>query len=252
MFGQNNASIDSLKQVVSNPVSTDSTRTYGYIHLINYYKKNNEDCCRAYFKKLGDYAKNNNSSLAYYKSHFLKASYFGLFVKSGDDTYEFINGNLLEALRYSKEVKRPELISVTYARLAQENARFGEKEKALEYGFEGEKIATQYELWPDLAYIYGQIGKIYNLNYQKTDKALQYLLKSDSVYTSIDFQGYKRGFTLSFIGDVYESLENLKEAKNYQNKALSVFKIAENESQQNFIYGKLVLFKENKKIMRKL
>ncbi|MDC8001611.1 response regulator [Aequorivita todarodis] len=246
-FGQNRASLDSLKHVVNNPISSDSIKTYGYIKLINYYKKNDEDSCRAYFKKLGDYAKNNNSSLAYYKYHFLRASYFGLFVKPGDDSYEFINGNLLEALRYSKEVNRPELISVTYGRLAQENARFGEKEKALAYGFEGEKIAIQYGLWEDLAFIYGQIGKIYNLNYQKTDKALQYLLKSDSVYTSIDFQGYKRGFTLSFIGDVYESLENLEEAKNYQNKALSVFKIAENEYQQSFIFGKLAIIERRQK-----
>ena len=247
VWGQNKTEIDSIKQAIANPKNPDSSITYGYVDLIRYYKKNDEDSCRAYYKKLITYAERNNSSLAYHKYYYLKAGYFGLFITEGEDTYEFINGNLLRALDYANKINNPKLIASTYARLTQENARFGEKEKALQYGLAGEKVATEYNLQENLAYLYGQIGKIYNLNYQKTDKALHYLLKSDSVYSALSHTLYERGFTLSFIGDVYESLEDLEQAESYQNKAMAIFKEADNEYQQNFIRGKLALLEKKQK-----
>ncbi len=233
--------IDSLKQVLKKTQIADSSKCHSYLSIIRYYKRNDVDSCKAYFEKLGTYAKTYNSDLAYYYYFKQKAGYFGLFIESGQDASDFINKNLLEALDYAKKMKDPKLSFKVYSRLAQENARLGNGELALAYAKKAETVSTSHNMWKETAYIYGQFGKIYNLVFDKTELALPYLLKSDSIYESHDFQGYKRGFTLSFIGDVYQSFNDLNKALGYQERAFSIFEASKSEYQQKFILSKMAV-----------
>lgn len=238
-FAQQSFPVDSLKRVINNPITPDSTKCNSYTSLIRYYKRNNEDSCKVYLQRLANYGNSVKSSLAYYHYHRLKAGYFGLFPELNEDKYAFINGNLLEALKYAKNTDYPKLIIYTYSRLGQENVRLGKKEKALEFVLEGEKIAVEENLWYETANIFGQLGELYNLGFNKTEIALQYLLKSDSIYQSHDFQGNKRGSTLSYIGDVYSAFGDTQEARAYQEQALNIFKKSNYTFKQKFILGKL-------------
>lgn len=233
--------IDSLKQVLKKTQLADSSKCHSYLTLIRHYKRNNVDSCKAYFEKFVTYAKANKSDVAYYYYFKQKAGYFGLFVESGQDASIFINKNLLEALDYAKKMNDPKLTFEVYSRLAQENARLGNGHLALTYAEKAETVSTTHDMWKETAYIYGQYGKIYNLVFDKTELALPYLLKSDSIYESHNFQGYKRGFTLSFIGDVYQSFNDLEKALAYQERAFSIFEISESEYQQKFILSKMAV-----------
>ena len=241
-----NINVDSLKRVLNKTQVTDSSKCFIYTTLIKHYKKHNIDSSKIYFKNLFTYAKNNNSDLAYYNYYKLKAGYYGLFIESGQDASNFINKNLLEALAHSKAIKKPKLTFEVYARLTQENARLGNGEDALAYAKKAESISLEYNMWKESAYIYGQFGKIYNLVFNKTELALKYLLKSDSIYESHEFKGYRRGFTLSFIGDVYQSFKDYEKAIAYQEQAFSIFEIAENEYQQKFILSKLAIVENSR------
>ncbi|MEZ4874592.1 MAG: response regulator [Flavobacteriaceae bacterium] len=236
-FGQDR--IDSLKQNLKKAHFSDSLLCDSYVSILRFYRNENADSCKVYFDRFFNYANKEKSNTAFYQYHRLKADYFGLFNESKGNTYSFINTNLLEALEYAKKIDDSKQIFKIYSRLTQENARFGKEEEALQYAKEAEAISLTYNLPEETAYIYGQIGKIYNLGFGKTDMALEYLLKSDSIYNTYHFEGYQQGFTLTFIGDVYESFEDYEEAKAYNESALEVFKKAENKYQQNFIYGKL-------------
>ncbi len=239
VYGQDSPEIDSLKQVTKEEKLHDSIISNSYASLLRHYKRNNEDSCLVYFRRLKEYADKNESDLANYHYHRLKAGYFGLFLRPNEDTYEFINNNLLKALDYSTKTGNPKLIIKIYSRLGQENVRLGRKDEALEYVKKAEKIAIEENLWQEMAYIYGQLGELYNLGFNKTEKALQFLLKSDSIYQSRNFQGDRRGSTLSYIGDVYTTFENVEEARVYQEQALALFKKSNNEYKQKFILGKL-------------
>ena len=230
---------DSLKQVIQNTKTTDSLRCDSYIRLIRHYKRNNEDSCKVYLKKLATYGETNTSPLALYHYHRLKAGYFGLFVGPDDDTFEFIDANLQKALTNAEATASPELVVKTYSRLGQEYVRVGKTEEALAYVEKGEHIAVKENLWWEQAYIYGQLGELYNLGFNKTEIALQYLLKSDSIYKTNNYQGDKRGSTLSYIGDVYLTFDNIQEARAYQEEALSLFTASNNVFKQKFILGKL-------------
>ncbi|MCB0458268.1 MAG: tetratricopeptide repeat protein, partial [Flavobacteriaceae bacterium] len=238
-YGQSKTNIDSLKQTLQNKDLSDSLLCKSYRNILWYYKNEQADSCKAYFEKFLEYAKKEHSNEAFYFHYLLKADYFGVFDEAKGNTFSFITDNLLQALEYAKKADDPKQIIKIYTRLTQENARFGKEEEALKYILEAEKVSLQFNLPEETAYIYGQIGKIYNLGFGKTDIALQYLLKSDSIYNRYNFEGYQQGFTLTFIGDVYESFEDYEEAKAYNESALEVFKKAENNYQQNFIFGKL-------------
>lgn len=239
-FGQKKkVNVDSLKQILKSTKIADSIKCQSYIALIRHYKKTDVDSCKSYFAKYASYAKTNNSDLAFYSYYKQKAGYYGLFLTAGEDAKEFINSNLLKSLDYSKKIDNPELNYIVYSRLSQENARLGYGEEALEYLGKAEAISKKHGLWKETAFTYGQYGKIYNLVFDKTELALTYLLKSDSIYESHNFQGYKRGFTLSFIGDVYQSFEDYDKAIEYQEQAFSIFEISDNEFQQKFILSKL-------------
>lgn len=238
--------VDSLKQIINTNKTADSSKCVSYISLIRHYKKNNEDSCKVYFERLASYAKANKSDLAYYNYYKQKAGYYGLFIESGQDVSEFINSNMLESLEYAKKINDPLLSYKIYSRLAQENARLGNGDESLEYAKNAEIISLEHNMWNETAYIYGQFGKIYNLVFDKTDLALKYLLKSDSIYENHNYQGYKRGFTLSFIGDVYESFKDYEKALEYQEKAFTVFENANSEYQQKFIHSKMALIESKR------
>ncbi|MBV1923598.1 MAG: response regulator, partial [Flavobacteriaceae bacterium] len=139
----------------------------------------------------------------------------------------------------AKNTDYPKLVIHTYSRLGQENVRLGQKEKALEFVLAGEKIAVEENLWFETANMYGQLGELYNLGFNKTEIALQYLLKSDSIYQAHDVQGNKRGSVLSYIGDVYSAFGDTQEARAYQEQALDIFKKSNFTSKQKFILVKL-------------
>ncbi|MEZ4858683.1 MAG: hypothetical protein R2781_07720 [Flavobacteriaceae bacterium] len=240
-FGQSKYNIDSLKQVSASIHNPDSARAKSYVALLRFYRNNNADSCVTYFEKFLEFSKKQNYDPAFYEYYRLKADYFSFFEESKGDAYPFINSHLLEALAYAKKLEDPKKVFIIYSRLTQENARLGRENEALEFAREAEKVARHHEMWEELAYILGQIGKVYNLGFRKTDIALEYLLKSDSIYHKINFEGYQRGFTLTFIGDVYEVFEDYEKAEKYQNEALMVFRTAKNQYQQNFIFGKLAL-----------
>ena len=246
MLSQTTVKMDSLQQLVLKTKEADSSKCSAYVELIKHYKKNNEDSCKVYFQRLYEYAKQTPSHRAYYNYYRLKAAYFSLFVQEGERTSDVINDNLLQALKHAKKTKLPLLIFECYSRLTQENARLGDEDAAVEYAKEAEKVALSNNLWEELAYIYGQFGKLYNLRSSKTEVALKYLLKSDSIYEAHDFAGYRRGFTLSFIGDVYQSFGKLDKAIAYQQQAMAIFKKENNETQQKFTLGKLA-FIESKR-----
>ncbi|WP_435413690.1 hybrid sensor histidine kinase/response regulator transcription factor [Psychroserpens mesophilus] len=246
-FAQNKkVNVDSLKLVLTKTQIADSSICKSYLALIRHYKKKDVDSCKIYFENFAAYAKTNNSDLAnchYFKQ---KAGYFGLFLEPGQNAAQFINENMLKALDYSKRLNDPKLSFEVYSRLAQENARLGHGEDALEYAKEAESIALEHDMWEEGAYIYGQFGKIYNLVFDKTELALKYLLKSDSIYESHNFKGYKRGFTLSFIGDVYQSFDDFDKAFAYQEQAFSIFEMAESEFQQKFILSKMAIVENSR------
>lgn len=243
---QNEAQLDSLKQIAFNTKKSDSIRTYAYVPIISYYHTNKKDSCKYYFDELFQFAKKSNYPIAFNKYHSLKASYFGLFLTPEEDAYTFIQTNLLEAKKYAELGGRLDLVSLVYTRLIPENFRFGYEELALQYCYECEKVAIKSKMWEDLAYCYAQVGKIYNLGYKNTEKALRYLLKSDSVYNNLERKSSRQGFTLSFIGDVYESLGNYEEAENHQLEAFEVFKDFGDQYQQAFIKGKLASLEKRK------
>ena len=238
-LAQDISRIDSLKQVIREEKVHDSIISNSYSSILKYYKRNNEDSCLVYFNKLKSYADRNQSNLAYYHYHRLKAGYVGLFPELNQDKYAFINGNLEKALVYAKNMNDLKRVIYTYSRLGQENIRLGKKDVSLKYVQEAEKLAIEENLWYEMAYIYGQMGELYSLGFNKTEKALPYLLLSDSIYRTHDFQGDKRGSTLSYIGDVYSTFGNLEEARAYQEQALSIFKSTKNEFKQKFILTKL-------------
>ena len=159
-FGQKLTNVDSLKQVLKKTQIADSSMCISYVTLIKHYKKSDVDSCKLYFNKLESYANTNNSDLAFYHYHKLKAGYYGLFIASGEDASSFINNNLLEALAHSEDMKDPKLTFEVYSRLTQENARLGHGAEALRYAETAESISTQYGMWKERAYIYGQYGKI--------------------------------------------------------------------------------------------
>ncbi|MCK7590763.1 response regulator [Subsaxibacter sp. CAU 1640] len=241
VFAQTEVNVDSLKRIVKNEKVVDSSKCNSYTELIYYYKKKDVDSCKLYLQKLFDYAKSVNSSRAYSDYYRVKAGYFSLFLKEGDNAAGYINDQLQKALSYAEKTKDPKLVFEVYYRLTQENARLGREDAALEFAKEGEKVALKYNLWEEAATIYGQVGKLYNLRSSKTELALKYLLKSDSIYEAHNFTGYRRGFTLSFIGDVYKSFGNLEMAVSYQQQAMTIFKNEKNETQQKFILGKLAI-----------
>ena len=247
VYSQLQVNVDSLRQTLTNPKLADSSKVFSYIDLIKHYKKVDEDSSKLYFKKFKSFADQNNSDVAHYHYYRLKAAYLGLFLEPNQKASDFVNTNLLQALKHAKVLDDPKLICSINTRLAQENARMGMEELALKYAKDAEKISIENNLWMETAYIYGQLGKLYNFGFDKTEIALKYLLKSDSVYEANSYQGYKRGFTLSFIGDVYEAFDNIEKAVIFQKKALSIFEIAENEYQQNFIFGKLALLESKRK-----
>ncbi|NNE03533.1 MAG: response regulator [Eudoraea sp.] len=239
LLAQDKAAIDSVKVIVQEAKLHDSIISASYNYLLRYYKRNNEDSCLIYFQKLKAYSDKNESDLGNYHYHRLKAGYVGLFPDQNSDKYTFINSNLLEALKYAKNTADPKLIILTYSRLGQENVRLGKKEKALEFVKAGEKIAIEENLWFETANIYAQLGELYNLGFNKTEIALQYLLKSDSIYRSHDFQGNRRGSALSYIGDVYSAFGDVDEARAYQEQALDIFIKTEYLFKQKFILIKL-------------
>ncbi|HIB48566.1 MAG TPA: response regulator [Flavobacteriaceae bacterium] len=239
LVAQDAVTIDSLKQITRAEKLHDSIISKSYVSLLLHYKRNNEDSCLVYFRRLKAYANKNNSDLAYYHYHRLKAGYVGLFPELNQDKYAFINGNLLEALAYAKNTNDPKRVILTYSRLGQENVRLGKNEASLAYVQEGEKIAVAEGLWYEMAYIYGQLGELYSLGFNQTEKALPYLLKSDSLYKANNFQGDRRGSTLSYIGDVYSTFKNVAEARAYQEQALAIFNASNNEFKQIFIKTKL-------------
>ncbi|MEZ4803523.1 MAG: response regulator [Gelidibacter sp.] len=246
VVGQTQVNVDSLKLVVRN-IDVDSSKCNSYTELIYYYKKKDVDSCKLYLQKLFDYAKSVNSSRAYSDYYRIKAGYFSLFLKEGDNAADYINGQLQKALRYAEKTNDPQMVLEVYYRLTQENARLGREDAALGFAKEGEKVALKKNLWEEAATIYGQMGKLYNLRSSKTELALKYLLKSDSIYEAHNFSGYRRGFTLSFIGDVYKSFGNLDMAVSYQLQAMTIFKNEKNETQQKFILGKLAIIEIDRK-----
>lgn len=238
-FAQDQTYIDSLKQVVQEEKLHDSLISRSYASLLRYYKRNDEDSCLVYFQKLKEYAEINESDLGHYHYYRLKAGYVGLFPELNENKYEFINGNLLKALTYSKNTGDPKRIIYTYSRLGQENIRLGKKEDALAFVQEGEKLAIEENLWYEMAYIFGQMGELYSLGFNQTETALPYLLRSDSLYRANNFDGDKRGSTLSYLGDVYSTFGDVEEARSYQEEALAIFKKTNNEFKQKFVLGKL-------------
>jgi len=243
---QKNAKLDSIKRVVYNSKTTDSVKTYAYVNIIRYYRRNDLDSCKHYMNELLQLAETKNNPLAYHKYHFLLTSYYGFYLQPEEDAYTFIQSNLLEAKRYAELGGRPDLVSLVYTRLVPENFRFGKEELALQYSFEGEQVAIKNEQWGDLGYLYGQVGKIYNLGFKNTEQSLRYLLKSDSVFTSLNRKSSQWGFTLSFIGDVYETLEDYDNAEVYQTKALDIFEEKKDQYQQSYIKGKLAQLEKRK------
>jgi signal transduction histidine kinase/DNA-binding NarL/FixJ family response regulator len=231
--------VDSLRQIARDNSLDEKTRTYAYVPIITYYRQTNHDSLKHYMKELLDFAKESNYLIAYHKYHYSLAGYYGLFLTPGEDAYSFIQKNYLEAKRYAELGNRLGLVSLCYARLVPENFRFGKEELALQYCIEGEKVAIESGYYEDLAYFYGQRGKIYHLGYGDTDTALRYLFKSDSVYASLPKKEKSWGFTLSFIGDVYQSLEDYEKDEVYQLKALDIFTEANDKYQQVYIKGKL-------------
>lgn len=238
-YGQNNTAIDSLKQITQEEKLHDSIISNSYASLLRHYKRNNEDSCLVYFQRLKAYADKNKSDLAHYHYYRLKAGYYGLFPELSQDKYKFLRNNLLEALAYAKKTGDPKRVIYNYSRLGQEVVRLGKNEEALEYVTEALKIAEEENLWFEMAYINGQTGELYNLGFNMTETALPFLLKSDSIYVANNFQGDRRGSTLSYIGDVYSTFGNIEEARIYQEKALTIFKTSENEFKQKFISTKL-------------
>ncbi|WP_431136819.1 response regulator [Psychroserpens mesophilus] len=239
--------VDSLKLVLTQTQITDSSKCKSYIALIRHYKSNDVDSCKIYFEEFFSYAKTNKSNLAYYNYYRRKAGYFGIFIESGQSASEFINDNLLKALYYSKVMNDPKRIYKIYSRLTQENARLGNGEDALMYARKAESISLKHSMWKETAYIFGQYGKIYNYVFDKTEHALKYLLKSDSIYESHNYRGFGRGFTLSFIGDVYQSFSEYEKAISYQEQAYAIFKSIDDAYQQNFILSKLALIENERR-----
>lgn len=238
IFSQNGAKIDSLKQVISNAQERDSLKVDAYVRLVKSYKRINEDSCRVYLQSLSNFASQNKSSLAFYHYHYLKAGYFGLF-DIADSQVDFIEENLLLAFEKSKEIDNPKLKINILCRLNQEYSRSGKVEKALAYAKQAEQIALDNNLWKEAAYVYGILGELYDHGFSEIDTSLDYLLKSDSIYKVHDYRGKDRGFTLSSIGDIYKSLDQVSQAKKYQNQARELFIEANDEYQEMYILGKL-------------
>mgnify|MGYP000268276312 CR=1 FL=1 len=239
LSAQNRATLDSVKLIVQEQKLHDTIISDSYSYLLRYYRRNNVDSCLVYLQKLKVYADENNSNLGNYEYYRLKAGYFGLFPEQNEDKYAFINGNLLKALEYAKKTNYTKLVFYTYSRLGQENARMGKKDKALEYAKAAEKIAIAENYKLESARIYAQLGELYNLGFNKTEIALQYLLKSDSIYQAHDIKGENRGSVLSYIGDVYSAFGDVDEARAYQEQALEIFVKTGNIYKQKFISTKL-------------
>ncbi|QIE58884.1 response regulator [Rasiella rasia] len=239
LLAQETIGIDSLKQITFEEKLHDSIISNSYASLLRHYKRNNEDSCLVYFRRLKEYADKNESALANYHYYRLKAGYYGLFPELSHDKYKFLRSNLLSALSYAKKTGDPKLVVYNYSRLGQEIVRLGKNDEALGYVQEAIKIAIEEDLWFEMAYIYGQTGELYSLGFNQTEKALPFLLKSDSIYLANNFHGDRRGSTLSYIGDVYTTLGNIKEARAYQEKALTIFNTSKNEFKQKLIITKL-------------
>lgn len=251
LLAQDKTAIDSVKVIVNEEKLHDSIISNSYTSLLRHYKRNNVDSCMVYFQRLKNYAEKNESDLAHYHYYRLKAGYYGLFPELSKDKYKFISGNLLKALNYSKKTGDPKLVIYNYSRLGQEVVRLGKNDEALGYVTEAIKIAEEADLWYEMAYIYGQTGELYSLGFNQTETALPFLLKSDSIYLANNFQGDKRGSTLSYIGDVYSTLGKVEEARVYQEQALAIFNTSNNEFKQNFIFSKLASIEAQDKNYKK-
>ena len=239
LFAQDRTAIDSVKVIVSEETLHDSIISNSYTYLLRHYKRNNVDSCLLYFERLKDYAERKKSSLAHYHYYRLKAGYYGLFPELSKDKYKYLTSNLHEALKYSKKTGDPKLVIQNYSRLGQEVVRLGKNEEALGYVQEALKIAEEENLWFEMAYINGQTGELYNLGFNMTEMALPFLLKSDSIYLANNYNGRRRGSTLSYLGDVYSTFGNMEEARAYQEKALAIFKELNEEFKQKLVLGKL-------------
>lgn len=239
LLAQNEATIDSVKIIVKEEKLHDSIISNSYTYLLRHYKRNNVDSCLVYFERLKDYAERKESNLAYYHYYRLKAGYYGLFPELSKDKYKYLTTNLHQALIYSKKTGDPKLVIKNYSRLGQEVVRLGKNEEALGYVQEALKIAEEENLWYEMAYVNGQAGELYNLGLNMTEMALPFLLKSDSIYVANNYNGTRRGSTLSYLGDVYSTFGNIEEARAYQEKALAIFKELDDEYKQKFVLGKL-------------
>ncbi|MBZ0326122.1 MAG: response regulator [Altibacter sp.] len=238
-FGQDSATIDSLKQIVQEEKRHDSIISNSYVSLIKHYKRNNKDSCIGYLQKLKVYANKKESNLANYYYYKLNAGYFGLFVKEGEDAFEYISSNLKTSLEYARKCEDPSMVSKAYARLSQEYSRYGLHIEALEFAKKNVEYSTKAALWQEVAFAYGEMGEIYLKGFHMTETSLQCVLKSDSIYLANNYHGDDRGFTLKTIADIYKQLGKIDEAEAYQKKALALFVETDNELQQKSILGSL-------------
>ena len=247
LLAQHETAIDSLKQVIQEEKLHDSIISKSYVSLLKHYKRNNEDSCLAYFRRLKEYADKKNSNFANYYYYQYKAGYYGLFLKDDEDSFEIVIADLQKALEYAEESKDPTIIIKAYSRLSESYYGAGNIEKALDYSKKIVAYANERGLWLKTAYAYGKLGEIYLEGYGMTETSLQYLLKSDSIYRFHGDQSDERGFTKSSIGDVYKELEDIAEAEAYQKEALALFKETNNVYQQKYILGKLASIEREKK-----
>lgn len=245
-YAQEEQRIDSLKQLATGS-RADSVRVNSHLALIRHFKRTNEDSCRAYLEKLKTYGESENSKLALFHYYRQKAGYLGLYLQKDDSAEEFVNENLLEALKLAKELNDPALIAAGYTKLAVENSRFGLHDEAIEYGNKCLEVSLSNDLWEETAYMYSSLGEIYLYGYQMMERSLQYALKSDSIYKVHDPDHEERGFTLSSIGTIYKDLGNIEEAELYQTKALDVYKRTGNVYQEMFVLGSLASIERLKK-----
>ncbi|MCW5518532.1 response regulator [Aureitalea sp. L0-47] len=245
-YAQEESGIDSLKQMAFGE-APDSTRVNSYLALIRHFKRNNEDSCRAYLEKLKNYGEGKNSNRALFHHYRQKAGYFGLYIKKDESAETFIYANLEEALNYAKQSEDPTLLAMAYTKLSVEKSRFGATEEALDYANQCLVISIENNLWEETAYMYSMMGEAYLYSYKMMERALQYTLKSDSIYMLMDPDHEERGFALSAIGTIYKDLGNVEEAEEYNKRALDLYKRTGNVYQQMSALASLASIERIKK-----